>query len=261
MREVPLELGMVLEDPASGFVGAVLRTEKLGGMYVVELEDRRGLTRSFPLGPGFWLEGEPIVALPIRRAGRPVRTRTNSGSRVVADRRPQVAKASHIWVEGKHDAELVGHVWGEDLAHEGIALLTLEGADNLEAVLDEFQPGPQARAGILLDHMVPGSKETRLAQAASDRWGEDILILGHPYVDVWQAVKPARLGLDAWPVVPRGTDIKVGTLEALGWPAATQADIANGWQRILARVRSYLDLEPALLGRVEELIDFVTVPE
>lgn len=79
-------------------------------------------------------------------------------------------------------------------------------------------------------------------------------------MDVWQAVKPARLGLEKWPEVPRGTDIKAGTLRALGWPARTQADIAMGWKRILAAVGDYRDLEPALLGRVEALIDFVTEP-
>ena len=30
------------------------------------------------------------------------------------------------------------------------------------------------------------------------------------------------------------------------------------WQRILRSVSTYTDLEPDLLGRVEELIDFVT---
>ena len=68
------------------------------------------------------------------------------------------------------------------------------------------------------------------------------------------------MGLRTWPRVPRGTDIKHGTLEALGWPHETQADIARGWQRILGRVRTYKDLEPNLLGRMEELIDFVTAP-
>jgi hypothetical protein len=48
--------------------------------------------------------------------------------------------------------------------------------------------------------------------------------------------------------------------EAFGWPHAEQADIARAWQRILGTVRGYGDLEPALLGRVEELIDFVTEP-
>ena len=87
-----------------------------------------------------------------------------------------------------------------------------------------------------------------------------MLVVGHPFVDIWQAVKPQRLGLQAWPDVPRGTDIKHGTLAYLGWPHANQADIAQGWKRILATVRNYKDLEPALLGRVEELIDFVTQP-
>jgi hypothetical protein len=49
--------------------------------------------------------------------------------------------------------------------------------------------------------------------------------------------------------------------DAFGWPHAEHADIARAWQHILGRVRGYGDLEPALLGRVEELIDFVTAPQ
>ncbi len=45
-------------------------------------------------------------------------------------------------------------------------------------------------------------------------------------------------------------------LRALGWGG----DTAAGWRRILGGANSYTDLEPALLGRVEELIDFVTTP-
>ena len=91
--------------------------------------------------------------------------------------------------------------------------------------------------------------------------GRHVLVVGHPFVDVWQAVKPARLGRTAWPVIPRGTEWKHGVCEAFGWPHDDQADIARAWQRILGRVRGYGDLEPALLGRVEELIDFVTAPQ
>ena len=273
---------MVLEDVGSGWVGAVTRVEKSGGVHLVELEDRRGKRRSFPLGGGFWLEGQPIIALaplprtspgPSRadgaaaeagfRAGLTTpggRRVTNSGSIAAPRSAPRVAKASRIWVEGKHDAELVQHVWGDDLAEAGIVVQLLDGADNLEEVLEEFGPTDTARAGILLDHMVAGSKETRIARAVQDRWGESVLVLGHPFVDIWQAVKPGRVGLEAWPQIPRGTDIKHGTLEYLGWPHATRADIAAGWRRILSTVRNYRDLEPALLGRVEELIDFVTVP-
>ena len=36
--------------------------------------------------------------------------------------------------------------------------------------------------------------------------------------------------------------------------------VPAAWQRILRSVTTYGDLEPGLLGRVEELIDFVTAP-
>ena len=49
-------------------------------------------------------------------------------------------------------------------------------------------------------------------------------------------------------------------LPALGWPHRDQADIARAWQRIRGSVRDWTDLEPELIGRVEELIDFVTQP-
>ena len=85
-----------------------------------------------------------------------------------------------------------------------------------------------------------------------------MLVVGHPFIDIWQAVKPARVGLPRWPDIPRSIEWKHGICEALGWPHEDQADIAGAWQRILSRVRTYADLEPVLLGRVEQLIDFVT---
>lgn len=267
--EVPIEYGMVLEDISSGWVGAVTRVEKSGGVHLVELEDRRGRKRSFPLGGGFWLEGKPIIALPPKAAPAQKaptlttaggRALTNSGSIAPEKRVARVARQSRIWVEGRHDAELIQHVWGEDLADVGVAVQLLEGVDHLEEILEVFGPTKTVRAGVLVDHLVPGSKESRIAEAVSIRWEDAVLVVGHPFVDIWQAVKPQRLGLQAWPDVPRGTDIKHGTLEYLGWSHANQADIAQGWKRILATVRNYKDLEPALLGRVEELIDFVTQP-
>jgi len=111
---------------------------------------------------------------------------------------------------------------------------------------------------VLVDHLVPGSKETRIAEQVSGR--PHVLVVGHPYVDVWQSVKPARLGIERWPVIPRGQDWKHGICRELGWPHTDQADIARAWKHILGRVDSYADLEPEFLGRVEELIDFVTAP-
>lgn len=260
-RELPAERGLVVEEVTTGWVGAITRVEKSGGMHLVSLEDRHGRERAFPLGPGFWVDGEPVVLLPpVARAAQGPRL-TASGSIAVANQRARVARASRIWVEGRHDAELVERIWGDDLRVEGVVVELLDGVDHLAAVLTAFRPGPLRRAGVLVDHLVAGSKESRIVADALRMPGADhVLVLGHPYVDVWQAVKPARLNLAEWPHIPRGTDIKRGTLAALGWPHADQADIATGWKRILGRVRDYRDLEPALLGRMEELIDFVTEP-
>lgn len=274
-RPFPARTGEVVEEVESGFVGAVLAVEKSGGQHVVVLEDRHGATRTFPLGPGFWVDGAPVLLTPPppapgpgpdRRAphGRTPggRALTASGSLAVPDAPARVARASRIWVEGRHDAELVERVWGDDLRVEGVVVELLEGVDNLAHLLRDFAPAPGRRAGVLVDHLVAGSKESRLVAEAlrglPAGGSAHVLVLGHPYVDVWQAVKPERVGLERWPDVPRGTDIKVGTLRALGWPHADQGDVASGWKRILGRVRTYRDLEPALLGRMEELIDFVT---
>lgn len=261
LRKVGADPGLVLEDVESGWVGAVVRVEKSGGVHLVSLEDRRGKKRSFPLGFGFLLEGEPVEVVPAMAAAAVVRPqRTASGSVRVEGLRAQVAKASRIWVEGKHDAELVEKVWGHDLRVEGIVVEPLHGVDDLAAAVTAFNPGPQRKLGILVDHLLPDTKEWRIAQAAmavpSAR--NNVLIVGHPYVDVWQAIKPAVIGLEKWPVVPRGTDWKTGILDGLGWPNKTQIDIANGWKRLLGSVNTYADLEPSLLGRVEEVIDFLT---
>ena len=112
---------------------------------------------------------------------------------------------------------------------------------------------------MLVDHLVPGSKESRIADAVRrGAHGAHVRIVGHPHIDVWQCVRPSSLGIPAWPDVPRGIEWKVGVSRALGWPARDQADLARTWQRILGSVKTYRDLDPALLGRVEELIDFVT---
>ena len=64
------------------------------------------------------------------------------------------------------------------------------------------------------------------------------------------------MGIGGWPHIPPGTPWKEGVLRALGWPP----DTAAAWQRILRSATSFADLEPEFLGRVEELIDFVTEP-
>jgi Protein of unknown function (DUF3097). len=257
-REVPTHEAardLVVEEAASGYCGAIVRVEN----QTVELEDRHGKIRVFPLGPGFLIDGEAVMLVAPGRDRPAGPVRTASGSFAVADARARVARASRIFVEGRHDAELVERVWGDDLRVEGVVVEYLEGVDHLDEALADFSPGPGRRVGVLVDHLVPGSKESRIADAVRrGPNGRSVLIVGHPYVDVWQSVKPARLGLAEWPTVPRSIEWKHGICEALGWPHADQADIARAWKRILGTVRSYADLEPELLGRVEQLIDFVT---
>ena len=258
--EHPVELGMVVEDAQTGYVGAVVRVE----YGRIDLEDRHGKTRGFPLGPGYLIEGRPVILTPPRRAtppAGPAAARTASGSVAVQGVRARVARASRIYVEGRHDAELIAQVWGADLKIEGVVVEYLGGVDDLAGIVEKFRPGPGCRLGVLVDHLVPGSKESRIADAVRrGPGGADTLVVGHPYVDIWQAVKPQRLGLKAWPTVPRHIEWKHGVCQALGWPRANQTDIAKAWQRIRSKVRDWNDLEPALIGRVEELIDFVTQP-
>lgn len=260
-KKVAATRGLVVEDAASGFTGAVVRVEKSGGVHLVVLEGRKGVTRAFPLGLGFLIDGAAVnLIVPVKQpTSQPVRTA--SGSRAVAPRRAEVAKASRIWVEGVHDAELVEKIWGDDLRVEGIVVEPLHGIDDLAGAVEQFKPGPNRRLAVLLDHLVDGSKEQRIATAAMKAAGakDNVLIVGHPYVDIWQAVKPEVIGIRAWPKIPRNEDWKTGMLARLGLPHDTAADIGLGWKTILSRVNSFKDLEADLLGRVEHMIDFVTV--
>ncbi|HEX4442891.1 MAG TPA: DUF3097 domain-containing protein [Galbitalea sp.] len=254
---VEAERGLVVEETTTGFVGAVVGYEGR----LLRLEDRHGSIRLFPIGPGFLIDGTSVaLRLPAPRQAQGPRTgRTASGSMAAPLERARTARASRIFVEGRHDAELVEKVWGADLRIEGVVVEYLEGVDNLAQVVRDFEPSTDRRMGILVDHLVPGSKESRIAQAVtSGREGEFVLVVGHPFIDVWQAVKPSRVGLTRWPEIPRNVEWKHGICEALGWPHESQADVARAWQQILGRVDSYADLEPTLLGRVEQLIDFVS---
>ena len=247
VEERPAEPGLVVEEAETGFCGAVVECDKER----VSLEDRHGKVRVFPLAPaGFLVDGvavtlvRPVGAAPARA------TRTASGSVAVHGASARVARGSRIWVEGTHDAELVERVWGDDLRIEGVVVEPLDGVDDLPSLVRSFAPGTGRRLGVLVDHLVEGSKESRVvAQVRSPH----VLVTGHPYVDVWQAVRPASVGIAAWPVVPPGRPWKEGVCAALGWGEPWQ-----GWRRVLAAVDSYADLEVPLLRSVEMLLDFVT---
>src|SRR6478672_10114181 len=255
-REVPTvaaERGLGVEDSEGRFCGAVVGYEK----GAVTLEDRHGKRRVFPLTPAaFLLDGQPVTLVPRAPAAHSKNTRTASGSVAApaAERaRAKVARASRIYVEGKHDAELVEKIWGDDLRDIGVVVEYLEGIDDLPAIVRNFSPTQDRRLGVLVDHLVAGSKETRIASSVRS---PDVLVVGHPFIDIWAAVRPSAVGIAAWPDVPRGQPWKEGVLRAIGWPP----EVPAAWQRMLRSVNSFADLEPELLGRVEELIDFVTTP-
>jgi hypothetical protein len=239
-------MGLVVEDRASGFVGDVVRWNH----EAVTLRDRKQHLRHFTWKPGgFLFEGKPVTLVRPAQQRTATRQVTASGS-FAADRSAgaQVARASRIWVEGKHDAELLEHVWGADLRELGIVVEPLHGADDLAAAVREFQPGGHRRLGVLLDHLVDGSKESRIAATVDH---PAVLVTGHPFVDVWAGIRPKVVGRAAWPDVPKGRPWKEGICDALGVP------FEGFWPRLRNQVTTYADLEPELVGAVERLIDFV----
>jgi Protein of unknown function (DUF3097) len=248
IAEVVADPGVVVEDASSGWCGAVVEV----GQDLVLLEDRFGKRRAFAMEPAaFRFEGKLCTLVKPKTQARGGVQRTASGSRAVAYAPARVAQASRLLVEGLHDAALIERIWGDDLRIEGVVVEILHGVDALAEVVREFQPGPGRRLGVLVDHLVRGSKEEAVTAAVRS---PSVLVTGHPYVDVWQAVKPSSVGIAQWPQVPRGTDWKTGVCEQLGW-----ADPQAGWRTVLSGIRSFADLEVPLLTAVEQLIDFVTV--
>jgi hypothetical protein len=243
-RTVVARLGDVVEDRSSGFCGDIVAITS----EAVTLRDRRGLPREFRYKPGgFLIDGRPATL--VRDVTREnAATISNSGAVVGPAGRAQVAKASRIWVEGRHDAELLQHVWGEELAELAIVVEPMHGIDEMAAMVERFGPTPQRRLGILVDHLVTGSKEDRLTRRVA---GPNVLVTGHPFVDVWAGIRPSLMGLAEWPQVPRGIEWKQGLCDALG------VALTDFWPHLRNRVRTFADLRPELVGAVEQLIDFV----
>ncbi len=247
-RELFVSLGATLTHTPSNISGTVVSF--LEGVDIV-LRDPLGGEHTFVPTPGLFRHNGDLVALRGKIetvAAAPAITA--SGSVAASDTSAKVARPSRIWVEGIHDAELVERVWGDDLRYEGIVVEQLEGADDLARRVRDFGPTDHARLGILLDHLVAGSKESRIAAEIDD---PNVLIVGHPYVDVWQAIRPAAVGISSWPVVPKGQPWKEGVLDALG----VADHPAQFWKRILGAVNDWNDVETPLVTAVEQMIDFV----
>ena len=247
--KVAAERGLVVEHRSSGAVGAIIDH----AADRVTIRDRHGRDHLVRLAEGaFAIEGRPCTLVPHRPPPGSAPQITASGSVAVAGAPARVARASRILVEGIHDAELLEKVWGDDLRVEGIVVERLDGMDDLGPVVRAFGPRPNRRLGILLDHLVDGTKEQRAARQIDH---PDVLITGHPYVDVWAAIRPSAVGIEAWPDVPMGESWKEGVCRRLGVD-----EPGRFWKRALGAVNSYRDLEAPLVGAVEQLIDFVTEP-
>ena len=248
--EIPAEPGLQVEHRVTGFAGQVVAVDGSA----ITLRDLRGRQRHFPLSPGaFRIDGRAVTLVRPRPAPASATSPlTASGSVATPRSAPRVARASRIYVEGTHDAELLEKVWGDDLREAAVVVEPLGGIDDLAGAVRDFAPGPQRKLGVLVDHLVAGSKEQRIVDPVRH---PQVLVTGHPYVDVWQGVRPRTLGIAAWPEVPRGTPWKEGICAALG-----AGEPAAFWRRVLRSVSSYADLEQPLVGAVERLLDFVADP-
>jgi hypothetical protein len=247
----PATKGLVVRHRTTGIVGSVVRFSP----QLVRLKDQSGRNHDLPVAEGAFSVNGSTVSLtrPPATSTEPATALTASGSIAPADHKARVAVPSRLLVEGLHDAELVEKIWGDDLRVEGVVVEPLHGADDLVAAIAEFEPTPDRRLGVLLDHLVDRSKERRLADAAAQA---NVLIRGHHFVDIWQAIQPDVLGFERWPEIPRSVEWKEGIRQWVGFDGTT----GELWRAMLSRVGSYRDLDPSLVGAVEELIDFVAPP-
>jgi hypothetical protein len=225
-----------------GHQGVVLSTSKGREIRVVQIEG------GFKVG-GRWVTLGP----PPKSDDQAQRTITASGSIALDGQVARVARASRIWVEGIHDAELLEKVWGDDLRAEGIVVEPMHGLEDLPGAVANFRPTDRRRLGVLVDHLVEGSKESRIAAQVDD---PNVLVCGHRFIDVWEAIDPGRIGLDAWPTIPYGLPWKESVADQLGG-----TNSGAFWRQVLGRVESFRDLHHSLVGAVEQLVDFVSASE
>lgn len=246
-------VGLMVEVAGDEFAGELVRATSTE----VVLRNRRGLERVFRNEPGgFWVDDAKVTLRPATSAVASAPAVTRSGSLATPAAPARVARASRIWVEGVHDAELLEHVWGEDLRYVGVVVEPIGGIDDLEAMIAEFNPGPTRRLGVLVDHLLPGTKEERICRPWLRGGHPDVLVTGHPHVDIWAAVLPERVGVTAWPVIPMDVEWKRGICDAFG--------VDEPWQffkGLMAKVRDVHDLDKTLWRAVEELIDHVTIED
>ena len=254
LRRVPAEPGLVVEDATGRFCGAVVLCEK----DAVTLEDRHGNRRVFPLGPAaFLLEGEPVMLVrpavaagpaprdgglpgappPARWPPRPAGPR--SPGRAASTSR---AATTQNWWRRSGETTCATSAWSWSIS---AASTTCPRSWTGSA------PAPGAGSASWWTTWWTGRRRAGSPPPCNTRMCSSSAI---PTSTSGRRSSRRCLASAAGRGVPPGTPWKEGVLQALGWPP----DTAAAWQRILHAVTSYADLEPEFLGRVEELIDFVT---
>ena len=234
VAEVAAEPGLVVETVDGRFCGAVVATGQ-------GARRRRAARHGHPRGPArpapglpdagrrrSPLDGVTVTLVPPAPAPRRDR-RPAAAPRRARSRSPaapaQVARASRIWVEGIHDAALVERIWGDDLRVEGVVVEPMDGIDDLPEL--RRASSARRRSGGSACWSTTWCRAARRSRIAAGVRDPNVLITGHPYVDIWQAVKPTALGIAAWPQVPRGVNWKDGICAALGVSRPAR-DVAPG---------------------------------
>ncbi len=190
--EVPAEPGLVVEDPASGFCGAVVAADARE----VTLEDRHGRRRVFPLlpagVPGRGRRGHAGAA----RAARPAAPARSASGSVAGGRAHGAHRAGGADLGGGPARRRAG---GAGVGPRPAGRGRRRGADARHGRPGRRGRGVRARArgggsGCWSTTSWPGRRSPAAAAASP---GPHVLVTGHPYVDVWQAVKPSVVGIRA----------------------------------------------------------------
>ena len=75
------------------------------------------------------------------------------------------ALGAGFWYEGSPAVRrrAGGEIWGDVLRHVGVVVEYLGGIDDLPRIVADFAPAEGRRLGVLVDHLVPRSKESQIA--------------------------------------------------------------------------------------------------
>ncbi len=152
-------MGMLVEDRSSHFTGDVVRWSAEG----VTLQDRHDYVRHFGWKPGgFLLEGRPVTLV---RPGRATATQRHHG--VGLDRRRPGAPR---WL-GRAGSGSRASTTPSCSSTCGVTICASSASSSSRCTgptiwrlrCAGFGPATERRLGVLLDHLVAGSKESRIA--------------------------------------------------------------------------------------------------